>query len=131
MTEVESKVNGWSRFKAGLEKLGFLVTKPVLLKASWGEHCAPHNFVLFTRLAGTRSSYTLQCTKWNRLWKDKCWNKFTNTCIRQNDLNKIKILRNIDIPLVSSLLTLTKFHTFSQYFIVEFGEVLPAASTDK
>ena len=37
--------------------------------------------------------------------------------------------RNIDVPVVSSLLTLKRFYTFSQYFIVEFGGVLPAAFT--
>ena len=31
--------------------------------------------------------------------------------------------KNIDIPLVSPLLTLKRFHTFSQYFIAEFGSV--------
>ena len=35
------------------------------------------------------------------------------------------------VPLVSSLLTLTRFDTSSWYFIVEFGEVLPAAFTSR
>ena len=41
----------------------------------------------------------------------------------------METVRNIDIPLVSSLLTLTGFNTFSQYFIVEFlGEGAGIAS---
>ena len=28
------------------------------------------------------------CTKWNRLWKDECWNKFRYRCIHQNNLIK-------------------------------------------
>ena len=30
-----------------------------------------------------------------------------------------------------ALLSLTRFHTFSWYFIIEFGEVLPAALTSR
>ena len=40
----------------------------------------------------------------------------------QDDLIDIGTLRNIDITLMSLLLTLKRFHTFSQYFIVAFGE---------
>ena len=29
---------------------------------------------------------TLLCTKWNRLWKDKCWDKLTYNCIYQINL---------------------------------------------
>ena len=38
----------------------------------------------------------------------------------------MKTLRNIYIALVSLLLTLKRFHTFSQYFILQFQKVLPA-----
>ena len=59
------------------------------------------------------------------------------SCIHQNDLTDMETLRNIDVPVVSSLLTLARFHTFFYYFIVQFGEVLlavfssSAQSTDK
>ena len=43
----------------------------------------------------------------------------------------METLRNIDVPLVSSLLTLKRFPSFSYYFIVEFGEVFPAAFTSR
>ena len=59
----------------------------------------------------------------------------TNSCIynytHQNNLNDIEILRNISIPQVSSLLTLKRFHTLSQYFIVEIGRVLLTAFTSR
>ena len=38
----------------------------------------------------------------------------------------MKTLRNIDDVLMSLLLTLNRFHTFSQYFILELGKALPA-----
>ena len=78
------------------------------------------------------SSRTSPFTKWNRLWKDKCWNRFTyGCCINQNKLIDMETLRNIDVPLMSSLLTLKRFQNFSKYFIVDFGEVLPAAAEIK
>ena len=40
----------------------------------------------------------------------------------QDDLIDIRTLRNIDITLMSLLLTLKRFHSFAQYFIVAFGE---------
>ena len=43
----------------------------------------------------------------------------------------METLRNINVPLVSSWLTLKRCHNFSQYFIVEFGEELPAAFTSR
>ena len=49
----------------------------------------------------------------------------------QVHLIDMETLRNIDIPLVSSLLTLKRFHTFSQYFIVEFGKVFFAVYTSR
>ena len=52
-------------------------------------------------------------------------------CIYQNDLIDKETLRNIDIALVSLLLTLKGFDTSSLYFIEEFGEVLPAALTSR
>ena len=89
--------------------------KSVLLKASSGEHCASRNFVLLVALGGTcvcLIAYLVVCTKWNRLWKDRCWNKFTYNCIHLNDLNDLETLRNMNVPLVYSLLTLKRFHTF-------------------
>ena len=41
----------------------------------------------------------------------------------------MEALRNIDIPLVSSLFAVTRFDTFSSYFIVEVGAMLPVAFT--
>ena len=64
----------------------------------------------------------LAVSKWNRFWKNKCWNKFRCSCIHQNNLTDMETLRNIDIHLVSLLLTLKWFHSFSKYFIVEFGK---------
>ena len=52
-------------------------------------------------------------------------------CIYQNDLIDKETLRNIDIALVSLLLTLKGFDTSSLYFIEGFGEVLPAALTSR
>ena len=40
-------------------------------------------------------------------------------------------LRNIDVPLVSLLLTLKRFHNFSQYFIFELEEVFLAVFTSR
>ena len=40
----------------------------------------------------------------------------------QNDLTDIGILRNVDFAVMFSLVTLKRFHTFSQDFTVEFGE---------
>ena len=83
----------------------------MLLKACSGECSAPHNIVLLLRLGGTLVHLIvyLLCTKWNRLWKDKCLNKFMNSCIYQNDLIDMKTLRNIDVSLVSPLLTSIPF----------------------
>ena len=41
----------------------------------------------------------------------------------------MKTLRNADDILMFLLLTLNRFHTFSKYFILEFGKVLPAGFT--
>ena len=68
-------------------------------------------------------SCTSPCTKWNRLRKDKCSNKFTKSCIQPNKVD-MEALRNIDVPLVPSMLTLIKFHTFS---FAEFGGMFQAA----
>ena len=43
----------------------------------------------------------------------------------------MKTLRNIDITLVSLLLTFKRFNTFSWYFILEFRKVLPAGFTSR
>ena len=40
----------------------------------------------------------------------------------QSDLTDIGTLRNVDVALVSSLVTLKRFHTFTQHVTVEFGE---------
>ena len=40
----------------------------------------------------------------------------------QSNLTDIWTLRNVDVTLVSSLLTLKRFHTLSQHFTVELGE---------
>ena len=107
----------WSHAsKIWVGKIRFSATwKSVLLKASSGEHCAPCSFVLFVTLRDTCVCLTMYLTfaKWNRLWKDEYWNKFTYSCIHQNDLIDMEILRNIEVLLVSSLLTLKRFHTFS------------------
>ena len=47
------------------------------------------------------------------------------SCIHLNNLNDMETLRNTDIPLV------TRFHLFSSYFTVEFGELMPAAFTSR
>ena len=98
-----------------------------------------------------------QCQKNQLFWYTKVREIRSNTCSphcvprrasNEIDYGKINIktnsrttvptrTKNIDVSLVSSLLTLKRFHTFSQYFIAEFGEVLSAAfnsrdqSTDK
>ena len=114
------------RTKSGQENLG--TQKSMILKANSGECCATHNFVLLVMFTWF---CTLQCTKWNRFWKDKCWHKFRYSCIHQNNLIDMEALRNIDIPLVSSLLPLKRFHIFSQYFLAEFEEVLLTAFTSR
>ena len=44
----------------------------------------------------------------------------------QNDFIDMKTLKNIEIALVSLLLTLKRFHNFSQYLFLEFREVIVA-----
>ena len=126
------KQPGYVPGKAG--KIRFSGTlQSVLIKASSGENYAPHNFVFLLMFTCSfshmfTSSSTSSCTKWNRLWKDNYWNKFRYSCICQNKtwrhVTDMETLRNIDIPLVSSLLTLKRFHTFSWFFIVQFRKVL-------
>ena len=41
------------------------------------------------------SSCASLCTKWNWLWKDKCWNKFRYNCIHQNDLIDMETLETL------------------------------------
>ena len=41
----------------GLEKLGFLVQKSLVLKVSPGGRCVPHNFVHLVTLRGTHVSF--------------------------------------------------------------------------
>ena len=72
--------------------------KSVPLEASSGECCVPCNF--------RRYQFSP-----HRVWKDKCWKKFSYSSIHQNDLMAMETLRNTDIPLVSSLLTLKKKFT--------------------
>ena len=48
--------------------------------------------------------------------KIKCWNKFMYSCIHENDLIDMETLWNINVPLVSPLLTVKIFHTFSLVF---------------
>ena len=71
------------------------------------------------------SSCTSPCTKWNRLRKDKCWDKF------KHSLYPPEWLTPLDVPLVSSLLLLKRFYTSSKYFIFEFGDVFLAAFTSR
>ena len=55
----------------------------MVLKASSGELCAPRKFVLFVTLRSKSVSLcTSLCTKSNRLWKEKCWNKFRYSYIQ-------------------------------------------------
>ena len=49
-------------------------------------------------------------------------NKHTQKKRLQGNLIEIKTFRNIDNTLLSLLLTLKRFHTFSHYIIVEFGD---------
>ena len=59
----------------------------------------------------------------NKNFKARCVSCSKLTKIRhQSNLTDIGTLRNVNIALVSSLLTLKRFHTFSQHFTVEFGE---------
>ena len=53
-------------------------------------------------------------------WVFTC-SKLTKTR-HQSDPIDIRTSRNIDIALMSLLLTLKRFHTFSQYFVVAFVE---------
>ena len=46
----------------------------------------------------------------------KCQNKFTYSCIHQKNLIDMETLRNIDVPLVSSLLTWKKFYLFLVFY---------------
>ena len=68
------------------------------------------------------SSCTSPCTKWNRLWKDKCWNKSRYSCIHQNNLIDMETLRNIDVPLVSSLLTRKDSTPFFSISLLSLGK---------
>ena len=49
----------------------------------------------------------------------------------QNDLIDMKTLRNIDVALAYLMLTSKTFHTFSEYFILGFWEVLSAGFTSR
>ena len=67
------------------------------------------------------SSCSSPCIKWNRLWKDKCWNKFKYSCIHQNNL--IDMERGIKKHWCSSsLLTLKRFHTFFSISLLNLGK---------
>ena len=74
------------------------------------------------RFSGAWKSCASPCTKWNRLWKDKCWNKFRYNCISHNGLIDIETLRNIDFPLVSSFLTLKDSTPFLSISLLNLGE---------
>ena len=70
----------------------------------------PHNFVLLVTLGGAHVPHRVpsEIDK----WKDKLWKDETNSGTGiQNDLIGMKILKNIDVPLMSSLITLKRFHT--------------------
>ena len=67
------------------------------------------------------STYLLKIN--NKNSRTRCINCSKLTKKRhQRDLTDIGTLRNVDVALVSLLLTLKRFYTFSQHFTVEFGE---------
>ena len=78
----------------------------MLQKTSLGERCAPCNFVLLVMLGGTLGlPHRVPGGVPNLVDYGKI-NVETN-------LIDMETLRNMDVPLVSSLLTLKRLHTFS------------------
>ena len=57
-------------------------------------------------------NFTARCVNCSKLTKKT----------HQNNLTDIGTLRNVDVALVFPLVTLKRFHTFSQHLTVEFGE---------